>query len=81
MSKEKLDIFQRHQILFDLLSKFGERGFELFEKSCAIIEGNSEPAISYWTRSLDREPPPWQRISSAGTLSARKKILTTGWHP
>lgn len=46
MSKEKLDIYQRHQILFNLLNKFGERGFELFERSCAIIEGNSEPETS-----------------------------------
>lgn len=46
MSKEKLDIFQRHQILFDLLNKFGERGFELFEKSCAIIEVSSEPEVA-----------------------------------
>lgn len=43
---EKLDIYDRHQLLFELLNKFGERGFELFEKSCALIERRSEPGTS-----------------------------------
>ena len=43
---EKLDMYGRHQLLFELLNKFGERGFELFEKSCALIERRSEPGTS-----------------------------------
>lgn len=43
MSKEKLDIYQKQQILFDLLNKFGERGFDLFDKACAVITNGSEP--------------------------------------
>ena len=43
MSKEKLDIYQKQQILFDLLNKFGERGFDLFDKACAVIANGSEP--------------------------------------
>lgn len=43
MSKEKLDIYRKQQILFDLLNKFGERGFDLFDKACAVITNGSEP--------------------------------------
>ncbi len=43
MSKEKLDIYKKMQILFELLNKFGERGFDLFDKACAVVTNGSEP--------------------------------------